>query len=64
MNDSVKPNEVVGMDFISSLDGRYLLVIVDYLPRRAKLNVCKKANGESVMGGCNAGHKSVALLSA
>lgn len=51
LNDSVKPNEIVGMDFIGSVNGRYLLLIMDFLPRRTQVNVYRKANGESVLDG-------------
>lgn len=31
MNDNNKPNEIVGMDLIGLLNGRYILATVDYL---------------------------------
>lgn len=51
MNDSQKPNDVVGMEFIGLVDDRYLLVIVDFMSKRVQVDVCRKADGESVLRG-------------
>lgn len=49
MNESSKSNEVVGMDFIGPVDGRYLILIVDYLSRRVQVEVCKKADRDNLI---------------
>lgn len=51
MSNSARPNDVVGMDFIEPIDNKYLLVTLNFLSKRVQLEVCKKADGESVLGG-------------
>lgn len=50
MNDNRKPNDVAGMDFVRPVDNKYLLITVDFLSR-VQINVCKKVDRESVLGG-------------
>lgn len=51
LNNSVKPNEIIGMDFIGPVDGKYMLVMVDFLSRRVQVSVCKRADRDSVLIG-------------
>lgn len=51
LNDNMRPNKVIGMNFIGLVDGRYLLVIVDFLSRRVQVDVYRKAHGGHVMAG-------------
>lgn len=49
MNNGKKPNDIVGMDFIGPMDNRYMLMIVEFLSQRMQMDVCKRADKESVL---------------
>lgn len=49
LNASTRPNDIVGMDFIEPLDGRYILVAVEFFSRRVQVEVCRNADEASVV---------------
>lgn len=40
---------MVGMDFVGPVDGRYLLVIFDFLSRRVQMDMHRTADGSKVI---------------
>lgn len=49
LNDSAKPNDIVGLDFIGPVSARYILAIIDFLSRRVQVRLFQTADGEVVL---------------
>lgn len=49
LNTSTKPSEEIEMDYIEPLDGKYLLVTVDFLSRRVQMDMHKITKGACVI---------------
>lgn len=51
LNDSSRPGEVLGMDYVAPMDGKYLPVKVDFFCAWFKLDVCPIAYAASTLQG-------------
>lgn len=51
LHDSTRPGDVLRMDYVGHMDGKYLLVKVDFFSRVVQLNVCDAADVVSMLQG-------------
>lgn len=49
LNTSTRPNKIIGMDFIGFVEGRYLLITVDFIFRKVQVDVHKNADRGSIV---------------
>lgn len=42
LNDSVRPGEVLGINYVGPMDKKYMLVKMDFFSRMVKLDLCCK----------------------
>lgn len=51
MNRFSKPSEALGLDYVGSIKGNYLLVKIDYFNKLLELDVCQQADvGHTLVG--------------
>lgn len=51
LNDSSYPGEVLGMDYIGLVRGKYMLTKIDFMSRLVQIDVCDEASARTTLEG-------------
>lgn len=51
LNNSWRPSEVIGMNYVHPMDGKYMLIKIDFFSQMVRLDVCDAANVASTLRG-------------
>lgn len=49
LNDSIRPNSIAGMDFTPLVNGKYIVMKVDFLPRRVQVDIFRADNWKTMV---------------